>query len=225
MPRLPCERSSQDRLGMIYRTISSSNCHQSRSILTYQSIPKHWTSVLARRLQSLQPVTTLLHIPRYVKPSSSCNDPMHKKRKHHLQQRSTRQHRPHSKPHRRSPKSHSPLDQGSTVTAVSRTEGRLPSPAPSAPHATDTDMSPDCCNLDRLSALPTLTEVTIRTPHTAAPSLQWSGTEADRDHVDATRIRPREGTTVDAGTLASRRSKPKPSISDDDGSEQQQFRV
>jgi hypothetical protein len=36
----------------------------------------------------------------------------------------------------------------------------------SAPHAADTDMSPDCCNLDRLSgvALPTLTEVTFR-PH------------------------------------------------------------
>jgi hypothetical protein len=109
---------------------------------------------------------TLLHIPGYVKPSSSCDDPMHKKRKHRLQQRSTRQYRPHSKPHRRSPKSHPPLDQGSTVAAVSSTEGRLPSPAPSAPHATDTGMSPDCCNLDRLSgaALPTLTEVAFH-PH------------------------------------------------------------
>jgi hypothetical protein len=129
------------RLGIIYRTISSSNCHQSRSTLTYQSIPKHWTSVLAERPQSLQPITTLLHIPIYVKPSPSCDNPIHKKRKHRLQQRSTRQHRPHSKPHRRSPKSHSPLDQGSTVAAVSSTEGRLPSPTPSAPHATDTDMS------------------------------------------------------------------------------------
>jgi hypothetical protein len=67
---------------------------------------------------------------------------MHKKCKNRLQQRSTRQHRPHSKPHSRSPKSHSPLDQGSTVAAVSSTEGRLPSPAPSAPHATDTDTWP-----------------------------------------------------------------------------------
>ncbi|KAF4624746.1 hypothetical protein G7Y89_g13424 [Cudoniella acicularis] len=39
--------------------------------------------------------------------------------------------------------------------------------------------------------------------------------EAGRDHVDATRIRPQEGRAVDAGALASRRSKP--SISDDDG--------
>jgi hypothetical protein len=91
---------------------------------------------------------------------------MHKKRKHRLQQRSTPQHRRHSKPHRRSPKSHSPLDQGLTVAAVSSIEGLLPSPAPSTPHATDTDMSPDCYNLDRIcgTALPTLTEVTFR-PH------------------------------------------------------------
>jgi hypothetical protein len=39
--------------------------------------------------------------------------------------------------------------------------------------------------------------------------------EAGRDHVDATRTRPKEGRAVDAGALASRRSKP--SISDDDG--------
>jgi hypothetical protein len=100
------------------------------------------------------------------RPSSSFDSRMHKKRKHHLQQRSTCQNRTHSKPYEHSPKSHSPLDQGSIVTAVSSTEGRLLSLAPSAPHATDTHMSPDCCNLDRLSgaALPTLTEVTFR-PH------------------------------------------------------------
>ena len=39
-------------------------------------------------------------------------------------------------------------------------------------------------------------------------------TEAGRD-VDATRTRPQEGKAVDAGALASRRSKP--SIGDDDG--------
>ncbi len=99
-------------------------------------------------------------------PSLSCDGPMHKKRKHRLQQKPTRQHRPHSKPHGRAPKPHAPLDKSSRVAAVSSTEGRLPSPAPSAPHATDTDMSPDYCNLDRSSgaALPTLTEVTFR-PH------------------------------------------------------------
>jgi hypothetical protein len=100
------------------------------------------------------------------RPASSQDGPMHKKPKPRLQQRSTGQHRPRSKPHGRFPKSHSPLDQGSTVAAVSSTEGRLLSPAPSAPHAMDTDMSPDCCNLDRSSraVLPTLTEVTFR-PH------------------------------------------------------------
>jgi len=107
--------------------------------------------------------------PRPVKrkrPSPSCEGLMRKKRKHRLQQRSTRRHRPHSKPYRHSPKSHSLLDQGSIVTAVSSAEGRLSSPTPSALYATDTDMSPDCCNLDRLSeaTLPTLTEVTFR-PH------------------------------------------------------------
>ena len=100
------------------------------------------------------------------RPSSSHDGPMQKKRKHHLQQSSTRQHRLHSKPGRRSPKSHSSLDQGSTVAAVSSTEGRLLSPAPSPSLATNTDTSPDYCNIDRSSRaiLPTLTEVTSR-PH------------------------------------------------------------
>ncbi|PVH70467.1 hypothetical protein DL98DRAFT_133862 [Cadophora sp. DSE1049] len=207
------------------------------------------------------------------RPSLSCDGPMHKKRKHRLQQRSTRQHRPHPKPHGRSPKSLSLLDQDSTVAAVSSAEGRLPSPAPSTPHATDTDMSPDCCNLDRSSgaAPPTLTEITFRphSPHccsftavirdgcaergvsfsqvvrlitsighmgkiddfTIKPVEQHSflltgfsrhtssrpsfgGTtlstaaEAGRDQVDTTRTRLLEGRAVNAGALASRRSKP-----------------
>jgi len=98
---------------------------------------------------------------------SSSNGPMYKKRKHQLEQRSTRQQRPNSKPRRRAPKSHSLLDHGSRVTAGSSTEVQLPSPpAPSAPHATNTDMSSDCHNLGRSSSdiLPTLTEVTFR-PH------------------------------------------------------------
>jgi hypothetical protein len=100
------------------------------------------------------------------RPASSQDGPMPKKPKPRLQQRSTRQRRPHSNPHGRSPKSHSLLDQGSTVAPVSSADGRLPSPPLAAPHAADKDMSPDCCNLDQSSgvALPTLTEVTFR-PH------------------------------------------------------------
>ncbi|KAI9782622.1 MAG: hypothetical protein M1839_004868 [Geoglossum umbratile] len=62
------------------------------------------------------------------------------------------------------PKSHSLLDQGSRVAAGSSAEGQLPSPAPSAPQATDTDVSPNCCNLSPRDVLPTLTEITFR-PH------------------------------------------------------------
>ncbi|KAF8850006.1 hypothetical protein BDZ45DRAFT_697068 [Acephala macrosclerotiorum] len=60
------------------------------------------------------------------RPSSS-NGPMHKKRKHHPEQRPTRQHGPHSKPYRHSSKSHSPLDQRSRVTPVS-SHGRFKGP-------------------------------------------------------------------------------------------------
>ena len=105
--------------------------------------------------------------PMKRKPLSSSHDsPMAKKRKHHPQQRSTRQHRPHSKPYRRPPKSYSLLDEGSTVATVSSTKGQLLAPAPSTSHATNTDMSPDYCNLDRSprAVLLTLTEVTFR-PH------------------------------------------------------------
>ncbi|KAH8745457.1 hypothetical protein BGZ57DRAFT_237292 [Hyaloscypha finlandica] len=98
------------------------------------------------------------------RPSPFRNGPIHKKRKQ-LQERSTRQHRLPSKPHGRSPKLRFPFDQGSTAAAVSSTKGGLPSPAPSLSQATDTDMSPDYCNLDRSGAvLPTLTEVTF-CPH------------------------------------------------------------
>ena len=100
------------------------------------------------------------------RPSSPNNGPMHKKRKHHLEQRSTRQHRPHCKPYRRSLKSHSPLVQGSRVAAVSSAEGRLPSPAPSAPQTMDTETPLNYSNPGGSFSdfLPTLTEVTFR-PH------------------------------------------------------------
>jgi hypothetical protein len=105
--------------------------------------------------------------PRPIKrkrPSSSQDGPMYKKPKPRLQQRSTGQYRPLSKPYKRSSKSHPPPDQASRVAAVPSPQAR-----PSVLYATDTYMSPDCCNLDRSSraALPTLTEVTFRpySPH------------------------------------------------------------
>jgi hypothetical protein len=93
--------------------------------------------------------------------SLSQDSPRHKKPKPRLQRRPTSQQRPRSKPHRPSPKSHSPLDQAWRVAATPSPQTR-----PSAPHATNTDMSLDCCNLNRLSgaALLTLTEVTVY-PH------------------------------------------------------------
>jgi hypothetical protein len=56
-----------------------------------------------------------------------------------------------------------PLDQGSSVAVVSSTRGQFPSLAPSALHATDTDMPPDCCN----RSCPTDAKVkrSVRTPH------------------------------------------------------------
>jgi hypothetical protein len=97
------------------------------------------------------------------RPSLHNNGPMQKKRKHYLEQKSTRQHRPHSKLHRHYPKSHSPLNQGSRVTVRSNREGQLPSPAPSAPQTMNTKMLSDYSNLSRSSSdLPTLTEVTFR---------------------------------------------------------------
>ncbi|KAH7317308.1 hypothetical protein BKA65DRAFT_557512 [Rhexocercosporidium sp. MPI-PUGE-AT-0058] len=104
--------------------------------------------------------------PAKRKRSSSSNNPIYKKRKRHLEQRSTPQRRPHAKLRQHSPKSYSPLDHGSRVTAVSSAKGRLPSPAPSTPQTIDTEIPSDCYNLGRSSSdiLPTLTEVTFR-PH------------------------------------------------------------
>ncbi|KAH0538364.1 hypothetical protein FGG08_005059 [Glutinoglossum americanum] len=92
--------------------------------------------------------------------SSSYDGPMPKKRKHHLQQRSIHQRRPHSR------KSYSLYYQGSRVTAVPIPEGRLPSPAPPALQVIDAEMPSDCYNLGQSSrdVLPTLVEVTFR-PH------------------------------------------------------------
>ena len=64
------------------------------------------------------------------RPSSPNNGPMQKKRKHHLEQKSTRQHRLHSKPHRYYPKS--PPDKRLKAAVRSSGEGRLPSPSPNA---------------------------------------------------------------------------------------------
>ncbi|KAG9227976.1 hypothetical protein BJ875DRAFT_530575 [Amylocarpus encephaloides] len=98
------------------------------------------------------------------RPSSSHDGPVQKKRKRYPKQKSTRQHRPHSKLHRHSSKSYPPFDQASIVTTVSSAEGRLPSAAPSAPQIMDTEMPSDRSNLGGSSSdfLPVLTEVTFR---------------------------------------------------------------
>ncbi|KAI9857137.1 MAG: hypothetical protein M1813_008628 [Trichoglossum hirsutum] len=90
------------------------------------------------------------------RPSSSYDGPTPKKRKHHLQQRLTRQRRLRFKP----------SEVGSRVAAIPNPEGRLPSPAPSAPQVMNTETSSDYCNPDGSSRdiLPILTEVTFR-PH------------------------------------------------------------
>lgn len=91
------------------------------------------------------------------RPSSPNNGPMHKKRKHHLEQRSTVV-----------PTNidHAPRFIGalSSLTPHWFAEGRLPSPAPSAPQTMDTEVSSDCRNLGPSFSdiLPTLTEVTFR---------------------------------------------------------------
>ena len=100
--------------------------------------------------------------------SSSYDGPMPKKRKHHLQQRYTRQRRPLSESRRPYTKSQSPLDLRSRVATSSRAKGRLPSSAPSVPQSIDTMMSLDDSSLSRSSKAtpPTLTEITFR-PHSA----------------------------------------------------------
>jgi hypothetical protein len=104
------------------------------------------------------------HPMKRKRSSSSQDGPMHKKPKHCLQQRSTGQQRLRSKPHGRSPKSHSPPDQVSRVAEGSSGEGRLPSLAPSAPQTMDTETPSNYSNPGRSSSnfLPTLTEVTFR---------------------------------------------------------------
>jgi hypothetical protein len=76
-------------------------------------------------------------------PFSSQDGLTRKKRRRRLRQSFSGQRRPLFEPHRQYLKSHSPLDQSSRVATSSSAIGRLPSPAPSAPHATDTDMLPD----------------------------------------------------------------------------------
>jgi len=104
--------------------------------------------------------------PAKRKRSSLSNNPIYKKRKCYLEQRSNPQHRPYTKLRQHSPKSYSPLDHGSRVTAVSNARDRLPSPAPLTPQTINTKILSNCDNLGQSSSdiLPTLTEV-IFCPH------------------------------------------------------------
>ncbi|PMD21111.1 hypothetical protein NA56DRAFT_703789 [Hyaloscypha hepaticicola] len=143
-------------------------------------------------------------------PSSSQDGPIHKKPKLRLQQRSTRQHRPHSKPQGRSP-----LDQGSTVAPVSTTGVIRDSCVERG-----VSFSQVVRFIASIGYVGKIDDFTIKPRHTSSrPS--FGGTtfstaaEARRDNVDATRIRPQEGKAFGAGALASRRSKP--SISNNDG--------
>jgi hypothetical protein len=100
--------------------------------------------------------------------SSSHDGPTRKKPRRPLQESSSCQRRPLSKPHRQYLKSHSPLDQCSRVATSSSAKGRLPSPASSIPQSIDTKMSLGDSNLSPSSRAtpPTLTEITFR-PHSA----------------------------------------------------------
>jgi len=91
-----------------------------------------------------------------------------KKRRPLVQESSSRQRRPPSKPHCRYLRSYSPLDQCSRVATSSSAKGRLPSPAPSMPQSIDMKMSLGDSNLSPSSRAtsPTLTEITFR-PHSA----------------------------------------------------------
>jgi len=105
--------------------------------------------------------------PKRKRSSLSHAGPVQKKRKHHLQQRSTRQSRAHSNSRRFLPKSQSVLDHVLRATLDTGAESRLPSPTPSAARTMNTAMSSPCYNLGHSSSddiLPTLTEVTFR-PH------------------------------------------------------------
>ncbi|TAQ85113.1 hypothetical protein B7494_g6565 [Chlorociboria aeruginascens] len=94
--------------------------------------------------------------------------PTRKKHRRPLQESSSCQRKPFSKPHRQYLKSHSPLDQCSRVAMSSSAKGRLPSPAPSILQSIDTKMSLGDSNLSPSSRAtpPTLTEITFR-PHSA----------------------------------------------------------
>ncbi|KAI9772983.1 MAG: hypothetical protein M1840_008865 [Geoglossum simile] len=93
--------------------------------------------------------------------SLSYDSPTQWRHKNYLQYISSHQHKPCSKSQHHYPKSYSLLDQGSRVAAGSSAKGQLPSPAPSVPQATDTDMSPDYCNPSPRNVLLILTEVTF----------------------------------------------------------------
>ncbi|KAI9863873.1 MAG: hypothetical protein M1813_003525 [Trichoglossum hirsutum] len=178
---------------------------------------------------------------KWKRPSSSYNGPTQWKCKNYLQYRSFCQRKLCSKSYQHYSKLHSLLDQGSRVAAGSSAEGQLPSPAPSALQATDTDVSPNCCNSLPRDVLPTLTEsighvrkiddFTIKpiehhlflltgfSQYTSSqPSFgeaTLSTAKAGCNHVDATCTRLQNGRAVDARALALRRSE-LPS-SDDDG--------
>ena len=89
---------------------------------------------------------------------------MQRQRKHHLQQRSSRECRACSNSRRHSPESQSVLDRAPRATPAPGADGRLPSPAPSAVRTMDIEMSSDCCNINGSSKdiLPTLVEITFR---------------------------------------------------------------
>ncbi|TVY13332.1 hypothetical protein LARI1_G008575 [Lachnellula arida] len=100
--------------------------------------------------------------------SSSHGGPTLKKPRRALQESSSCQRRPLSKPHRQYLKSHSSLDQCSRVATSSSAKGQLPSPAPSILQSINTKMSLGDSNLSPSSRAtpPTLTEITFR-PHSA----------------------------------------------------------
>ena len=104
--------------------------------------------------------------PAKRKQLSSHDGPTRKKRSRPLQESSSRQRKPLSKPHRQYLKSHSPLDQCSRVAMSLSAKGRLPSPAPSMPQSIDTEMSLGDPYLSQSSRAtpPMLTEITFR-PH------------------------------------------------------------
>ncbi len=143
----------------------SSNKDESLRLATHDPSPEPSQDKLGRHSSNFSddelnsdPVS--INVDRELRPtkrkrSSSSTNPIYKKRKRHLEQRSTPQRRPYS-----------PLDHGPRVTAVSRAKGRLPLLAPSTPQTIDTEILSDCYNLSRLSSntLLTLTEVTFR-PH------------------------------------------------------------